>query len=87
MDQDQFMEMLKAAMMDPTTRSIITNTLNESDPCPTEDPGKRASDEESVDSDGKSTTETKENCLILHRIHRRRKMILTGRAPTLVLHM
>ena len=63
------MEMLKAAMTDPTTRSIIANTLNESDPCPsTEDPGKLASDEESVDSDGKSTTETKGNCLILHRI-------------------
>ena len=40
------MEMLKAAMTDPTTRSIITNTLNGSDPCPAEDPGKRASDEE-----------------------------------------
>ena len=58
------MEMLKAAMTDPTTPSIIANTLNESDPCPsTGDPDKLASDEESVDSDGKSTTETKGNCL------------------------
>ena len=63
MDQNQFMEMLKAAMTDPTTCSIIVNTLNESDPCPTEDPGKLASDEESVDFDSKSTSETKGNCL------------------------
>ena len=50
MDQNQFMDMLKAAMADPTTRSIIANTLNESGPPSVVD--KRESDEESVDSDG-----------------------------------
>ena len=50
MDQNQFMDMLKAAMTDPMTRSIIANTLKESDPCPS--PAVN-SDEGSVDSNGK----------------------------------
>lgn len=50
MDQNQFMDMLKAAMADPTTRSIIVNTLNESGPPSVVD--KLESDEEGVDSDG-----------------------------------
>ena len=48
--ENQFLDMLKAAMADPTTRSIIANTLNESGPPSVVD--KLESDEESVDSDG-----------------------------------
>ena len=46
MDQNQFMDTLKAAMADPMTRSIIANALNESGP-----PSVVESDEENVDSE------------------------------------